>query len=74
VIFTGRSFFRFRDIVTVRSNIEHVHFKKQLLLDRLVIRANGKQQVVYFFKDAANRGEIIHRALEKESSLKGKSI
>ena len=68
--------FRMRDHQIERSTIEDVHFKKRLLLDRLIIRTNGKQQQFYFFKDIANRGsrayEIlqVHKALPQKSAVK----
>jgi hypothetical protein len=50
--------------------IEHVHFKKHLLMDRLTLKIGGKQHVFYLFKDVSNRGEMISRTLAgKERDL-----
>jgi len=65
-IFMCKRLLRLRDYALPRSKIEHVHFKKHLLMDRLTLRVGGKQHVFYFFKDASNRGEIISRALRGE--------
>ena len=67
-VFISKRLLRVRDFTIPRSQIEHVHFKQQLLLDRLVLRVAGKQHVFYFFKDAANRGETISRALQHSIS------
>lgn len=67
IIFTARRHFRFQHFMIVRSNIEHVHFKKHLLLDRLFIKANAKPQVFYFFKDADKRAELVSKMLAQES-------
>ena len=67
-VFISKRLMRLKDFSLSRSQIEHVHFKKQLLLDRLVLRVAGKQHVFYFFKDAANRGETISRSLQNSNS------
>lgn len=65
IIFVSRRLFRFRSY-TIRSNsIDHLHFKKHLLLDRLSLRVEKKPHVFYFFKDASNRGEICYTALDE---------
>src|SRR5688500_18385826 len=53
VVFISKRLLRLRDFAIPRSKIEHVQFKKQLLLDRLVLRVAGKQHIFYFFKDAS---------------------
>jgi hypothetical protein len=65
IIFVSRRLFRFRSYTIRRSSIDHLHFKKHLLLDRLSLRAEKKPHVFYFFKDASNRGEICYTALEE---------
>jgi hypothetical protein len=69
-IFMSKRWLRLRYYTVPRQKIEHVHFKKHLLMDRLTLRTGGKQHVFYFFKDASNRGEMISRALRgKEGDL-----
>jgi hypothetical protein len=65
-IFMCKRLLRLRDYAVPRNKIEHVYFKKDLLMDRLTLRVGGKQHVFYLFKDASNRGEIITRALRGE--------
>jgi hypothetical protein len=67
-IFLCKRLLRLRKYSVPRNNIEHVHFKKQLLMDRLTLRVGGKQHVFYLFKDAFNRGEMLSRTLRGESS------
>lgn len=67
VVFISKRLLRLRDFAIPRSKIEHVHFKRQLLMDRLVLRVAGKQHVFYFFKDAHNRGESISRAFQNSN-------
>jgi len=62
-IFISKRFLRFRNYAVPLHEIEHVHFKKQLLMDRLTLRMRGKQHVFYLFKDISNRGEMISKAL-----------
>lgn len=64
-IFVSKRLLRFRSYSVPRNRIDHVHFKKHLLMDRLSLRVGGKPHVFYFFKDATNRGEIVSRALQK---------
>lgn len=66
-VFISKRLMRLKDFRISRSKIEHVHFKKQLLLDRLVLRVAGKQHVFYFFKDVANRAENISRTLQNSN-------
>lgn len=66
VVFISKRLLRLRDFAIPRNRIEHVHFKKQLLLDRLVLKVAGKQHIFYFFKDASNRAENISTALEQD--------
>lgn len=67
-VFISKRLLRLRDFSIPREKIEHVHFKRQLLLDRLVLRVAGKQHIFYFFKETSNRGESISRALEQSNS------
>ena len=53
-----------RDYQIERNRIEDIQFNKGLLLDRLIIRSNGRQQQFYFFKDIANRGSRAYEILE----------
>jgi Domain of unknown function (DUF4126) len=62
-IFMCKRLLRLRDYVVPRNKIEHVHFRRHLLMDRLMLKVGGKQHVFYFFKDVSNRGEMISRAL-----------
>lgn len=63
MIFVSKRLFRLRTYVVPRNNIDHVHFRRHLLMDRLTLRVAGKTQVFYLFKDAANRGEAISNSL-----------
>lgn len=63
-IFVCKRLLRLRNYAVPRNKIEHVHFKKHLLMDHLTLRVSGKQHVFYLFKDASNRGEVISRALQ----------
>ena len=62
-IFICRRLWRLRNYVVPRTRIEHVHYKKHLLMDRLTLRVAGKQHVFYLFKDAANRGDVVSKHL-----------
>lgn len=64
LVFVTRRLFRFRDHQISRNSIEDVHFKKRILLDRLILRTDGKQQQFFFFKDISNRGEKVFGILE----------
>jgi Domain of unknown function (DUF4126) len=68
-IFICKRLLRLRNYPVPRNKIEHVHFKKHLLMDRLSLRVDGKQHVFYFFKDASNRGEMISRTLSSEMNV-----
>jgi len=50
LLFVTRRSFRFRNHQIDRQTIEDVNIKKRLLLDRLILRAGGKQQVFSLFK------------------------
>jgi hypothetical protein len=65
-IFVCKRLLRLRDYTVPRNKIEHVRFKKHLLMDQLTLRVAGKQHVFYLFKDASNRGEMISRSLHGE--------
>jgi hypothetical protein len=65
-IFVCKRLLRLRHYTLPRDQIEHVHFRKHLLMDRLTLRIDGKQHVFYLFKDISNRGETISRALRDE--------
>lgn len=62
-VFLCKRLLRLRHYAVPRNKIEHVHFKKQLLMDRLTVRIGGKAHVFYFFKELSNRGEMISMAL-----------
>jgi hypothetical protein len=62
-IFMCKRWLRLQNFVAPRNKIEHVHFRKHLLMDRLTLKMDGKQHVFYLFKDASNRGETISRIL-----------
>jgi len=64
LVFVTKRMFRLRDHEIERSAIEDIQFKKRLLFDRLIIRAGGKQQQFYFFKDIANRGSRAYELLQ----------
>lgn len=64
LVFVTKRMFRMRDHEIERSTIEDIQFKKRLLFDRLVIRAGGKQQQFYFFKDFENRGSRAYELLQ----------
>lgn len=63
MIFVCKRLLRLRRYVVQRSTIEHVHFTKHLLMDRLSLRGAGKIHIFYLFKDAVGRGEVISRSL-----------
>ena len=62
-IFMCKRLLRLRNYAVPRNKIEHVHFKKHLLMDHLTLRVGSKQHVFYLFKDVSNRGEVISRVL-----------
>ena len=62
--FVTKRMFRLRDHRIERSTIEDIHFKKGLLLDRLIIQTSGRQQHFYFFKDVANPGSRVYELLQ----------
>ena len=57
LIFVTKRGFRQREHRIDREAIEDIHFKKRMLLDRLTITTNGKQQQFFFFKDNTNPGQ-----------------
>src|SRR5215213_5799223 len=59
LVFVTKRMFRLRDYRIERSTIEDIQFTKRLLLDRLIIRSNGKQQQFYFFKDVDEGGSRV---------------
>jgi hypothetical protein len=67
--FTTKRGFRQREHRIERASIEDVHFKKRLLLDRLTITTNGKQQQFYFFKDLANHSQHDYELLRVHKRL-----
>lgn len=73
-VFISKRLLRLRDFTIPREKIELVHFKRQLLLDRLVLRVAGKQHIFYFFKETSNRGESISRALEQSVSRNSSEV
>ena len=64
LIFVTKRLFRLREHRIDRDTIEDIHFKKRPLLDRLIIRTNGKQQQFFFFKDIANRSQRVYETLQ----------
>jgi hypothetical protein len=50
LLFVTRRSFRFKSHQIDRQTIEDVHIKKRVLLDRLILRADGKQRVFSLFK------------------------
>jgi hypothetical protein len=64
VIFITKRGFRQREHRIDRDTIEDIQFKKRLLLDRLTITTNGKQQQFYFFKHIANHSERAYELLK----------
>jgi Domain of unknown function (DUF4126) len=64
LVFVTKRMFRLRDHQIERSTIEDIQFNKRLLFDRLIIRANGKQQQFYFFTDIVNRGSRAYEILQ----------
>lgn len=64
LIFVTKRLFRLREHQIDRDTIEDIHFKKRLLLDRLIIRTNGKQQQFFFFKDSAESSQQAYELLQ----------
>lgn len=50
LLFVTRRSFRFKNHQIDRQTIEDVNIKKRILLDRLILRADGKQRVFSLFK------------------------
>ena len=63
LLFVTRRSFRFRNHQIDRQTIEDVNFKKRILLDRLILRANGKQRVFALFKYPPHSDNLL-RLLE----------
>ena len=63
LVFITRRSFRFRNYQIDRRAIEDVHIKRRILLDRLILRTNGKQQVFSIFKYPPETENIL-RLLE----------
>ena len=69
-IFVTKRLLQFRNWRVSRNRIDHVHFKRHLLLDRLSLRIDGKQHIFYFFKEVSNRNESIGTALLASPTVK----
>ena len=69
LVFVTRRFFRFRNYHIERKTIEDVHLRKRILLDRLTLRANGKQQQFFLFKYPPH-GDSLLRLLEVHKKLR----
>ena len=67
-IFICKRLLRLRNYAVPRNKIEHVHFRKHLLMDRLTLRVGGKPHVFYLFKDSNNGGQMISSALRLNES------
>lgn len=61
--FVTKRLFRSREHRIDRDTIEDIHFKQGMLFDRLTIKASGKQQQFFFFKDIANRSQRVYETL-----------
>jgi hypothetical protein len=66
VVFVTKRMFRLRDHQIERSTIEDIQLKKGIVFDRLIIRAGGKQQQFYFFKDITNRSSRAYEILQAQ--------
>ena len=64
LIFVTKRFFRLRKYHIDRDTIEDIHFEKRFLLDRLIVRTGGKQQLFFFFKDIANSSRRAYELLQ----------
>jgi hypothetical protein len=64
LLFVTKRLFRLREHRIDRDTIEDIHFQNRFLLDRLIIRTDGKQQQFYFFKDVANRSQRAYELLQ----------
>ena len=64
LVFVTKRMFRLRDHKIPRNTIEDIQFQKGLLFDRLIIKANGKQQHFHLFKDAAKSGSRVYEILQ----------
>ena len=70
LIFVTRRSFRRREHRIDRNTIADIDFKKRLLLDRLIISTNGRQQQFYFFKDTAHRSQRAYELLQNHKKQK----
>ena len=61
--FVTRRGFRRRKHRIDRNTVEDIQFQKRLLLDRLTITTNGKQQQFFFFKHIANHSARAYEIL-----------
>lgn len=59
LLFVTRRSFRFRKYQIDRKTIEDVQIKKRILLDRLVLRANTKQQTFFIFKYPPHTEDLL---------------
>ncbi len=64
VLFVTRRMFRFRDHQLLRNSIEDVQFRKRILFDQLMIKAEGKRQNLLFFKDSLSGAEQVFSHLQ----------
>lgn len=64
LLFVTRRLFRFRAYTIPTPSVGDVHFKKNLLMDRLSLRADQKAYVFYFFKHASLRNETVRNFLQ----------
>jgi Domain of unknown function (DUF4126) len=64
LLFVTRRSFHFRNHQIDRQTIEDVNIKRRILLDRLILRANGKQQVFSLFKYPPHSDNLL-RLLDK---------
>jgi hypothetical protein len=59
LLFVTRRSFRFKNHQIDRQTIEDVNIKKRILLDRLILRANGKQRVFSLFKYPPHTDDLL---------------
>jgi hypothetical protein len=64
ILFVTRKWFRFRSYEIERRHIEDIHFKKKLLLNRIIVKTVGKQTQFFFFKDISKRSEKVFGILQ----------
>ncbi len=61
--FVARRWFRFRHRPIERGGIASAAFRKQLLMDRLVIETGGRREAYLFFRDTRERAEALANML-----------